>query len=186
MDPAPHFTTMFQVDAAVEVNATLEHIQSEGIPDYIRPRLTAFEIPFFERSLELRRLTFLKYFYGRSEAVTRVYAQERAHNRAAAWDNASSPNKYLDSFRKAFRDINDASANAFGQKIHRFLDLGCAPGGFATWLLKNNRKARGTGVTLSLEARGLRLQLESSIQGRLQVYNEDVRRVAMGRVALGM
>lgn len=190
MDPvaaAPHFTTIAEVDAAVEANAALERIQLEGIPDYIGPRLTAFETPFFERSLELRRLTFLKYFYGRSQEVTRVHAQERARNRAAAWDSARSPRKYLDSFRKAFRDINDASGDAFGHKVRRFLDLGCAPGGFATWLLKNNnRKARGTGITLSSEARGLRLQLEPSLRGRFQVYYEDVCRVAMGRVALGM
>ena len=191
MDPAaaaPHFefTTIAEVDAAVEANASLERIRSDGIPEYIGPRLTAFEVPFFERSLELRQLTFLKYFYGQSQEVTRAHVQERERNRAAAWHPTRSPRKYLDSFRKAFRDINDASDNAFGRKVHRFLDLGCAPGGFATWLLKNNRNARGTGITLSSEAKGLRLQLEPSIRGRFQAHYEDVCRVAMGRVALSM
>ena len=184
--PSFRFTTIAQVDAAVEADASPERINSEGIPEYIGSRLTAFEIPVFERSLEFRRLTLLKYFYGLSQEVTRAHARERECNREAARRSPKSPRIYLDAFRKAFRDINDASGDAFGHKVRRFLDLGCAPGGFATWLLKNNKKAQGTGITLSSEAKGLRLQLEPSLRGRFQVHYEDVCRVAMGRVALGM
>ena len=178
------FTTIAEVDAAVEAHTALERIQSEGVPDCIGPRLTAFETPFFERSLEFRQLTFLKYLYGRSQEVTQVHARERERNRTAAWDTADSPRRYIDSFRKAFRDINDMCKDPFGHAVFPFLDLGCAPGGFTTWLLKNNKKARGTGVTLSSEAGGLRMQLEPGLQWRFRVHFEDVCRVAMGRAAL--
>jgi hypothetical protein len=35
-----------------------------------------------------------------------------------------------------------------GRRVRAFLDLGCAPGGFSLFLLKNNPGARGVGVTL--------------------------------------
>ncbi|KZT64735.1 hypothetical protein DAEQUDRAFT_814788 [Daedalea quercina L-15889] len=180
-----HFATIADVDEAIRANAAIERIQSQGIPEYIAPRrLTAFEKPFFERSLELRQLIFMKHFYSESDAVTQIFQREHERNRIAA-KSEKVPRKYLDSFRKTFRDLNDECNNAFGYKVRWFLDLGCAPGGFATWLLRNNKKARGTGITLSSGSGGLQFQLDAKLRERFWVYFDDVCRFAMGQAILG-
>ncbi|KAG8902819.1 hypothetical protein FRB99_004086 [Tulasnella sp. 403] len=51
-------------------------------------------------------------------------------------------------------DINHSADGALCGKL-RFLDLGCAPGGFSKWLLEINPAAHGVGVSLGEEDHGL-------------------------------
>jgi hypothetical protein len=53
-------------------------------------------------------------------------------------------------------DINNTAGNLLGNgDIQRYLDLGCSPGGFSTWVMSKNPKAKGLGITLPVEMAGL-------------------------------
>ncbi|KAG8902817.1 hypothetical protein FRB99_004084 [Tulasnella sp. 403] len=61
---------------------------------------------------------------------------------------------YRNKYYEAIDDINHSVNDTLRGK-HRFLDLGCAPGGFSKWLLEMNPTAHGVGVTLGEEDHGL-------------------------------
>ncbi|KAG8902818.1 hypothetical protein FRB99_004085 [Tulasnella sp. 403] len=61
---------------------------------------------------------------------------------------------YRNKYYEAIDDINHHVNGALCGKL-RFLDLGCAPGGFSKWLLEMNPAAHGVGVTLAEEDHGL-------------------------------
>ncbi|KAH9912466.1 uncharacterized protein B0H18DRAFT_1053853 [Fomitopsis serialis] len=173
------FTTIEEVDAAVE------DILAHGLPEAIVSRLTSFELPFYEKSYELRRLTAMKYFCRQSPDVTRHQRVQDQHNRAAI-QSEDVPQRHFVGFKHAFHEINYMSGSPFGDdRIQHFLDLGCAPGGFAIWVLQNNRNARGVGVTLSPEAKGIRIQLGTKFLKRFDVQYGDVCEIATGQATIG-
>ncbi|KAH9925761.1 uncharacterized protein B0H18DRAFT_1008117 [Fomitopsis serialis] len=183
MDPttAPDsFTTIDEIDAAVE------DILAHSLPEVIiYSRFTSFELPFYERSYELRRLTVMKYLCRQSADVTRHQRAEEQHNRVAI-QSEDITQRHFEGFKRAFQEINYMSGNPFGNnQVQYFLDLGCAPGGSATWVLQNNRNARGVGVTLSPEAKGIRIQLGTKFLKRFRVQYGDVCEIATGRATIG-
>lgn len=52
-------------------------------------------------------------------------------------------------------DINTTLNDLLVNSVNKWVDLGCAPGGFSSWVAQNNPKARGKGFTLSVEDEGL-------------------------------
>ncbi|KAH9829825.1 S-adenosyl-L-methionine-dependent methyltransferase [Rhodofomes roseus] len=183
MDPIftsdTHFATIDQVDAAVD-----EILSGGNLPETIVSKLTNFELPFYERSFELRKLTIMKQICRQSDSVTQYQRQQDKNNRAA--DQLDKvPQLHFVGFKHAFEEMNYMSGSPFGNdQVENFLDLGCAPGGFALWLLQNNKSARGNGVTLSPEAKGIRLRLVPRFPERFHVQYEDVCNIATGQVAL--
>ncbi|KAG8770553.1 hypothetical protein FRC12_004191 [Ceratobasidium sp. 428] len=55
-----------------------------------------------------------------------------------------------------------------------FLDLGCCPGGFATYILSKWPFARGVGVSLPIEYGGHSLAVPLELQDRLEIYWADI------------
>jgi len=72
-------------------------------------------------------------------------------------------------------EILEAHPAAF-DGLGSFLDLGCAPGGFASRLLEEVPSAQGFGVTLPVDAGGFPMLLDD---GRLQVQRCDI--MALGK-----
>ncbi|KAH9938852.1 uncharacterized protein BXZ73DRAFT_44506, partial [Epithele typhae] len=56
----------------------------------------------------------------------------------------------------------------------KFLDIGCAPGGFSSYILAKNSQAQGTGVTLDTAQGGYRLLLEERYQRRYTLVIQDL------------
>lgn len=56
----------------------------------------------------------------------------------------------------------------------RFLDLGCCPGGFATYVLSKWPNATGLGISLPREYGGHSLAVPATLRGRLEVCFEDL------------
>ncbi|TFK49424.1 hypothetical protein OE88DRAFT_1662999 [Heliocybe sulcata] len=56
----------------------------------------------------------------------------------------------------------------------RFLDLGCCPGGFTSYVLERNGMARGLGVSLPVDQGGHVCCLEARARNRFQLYFADV------------
>ncbi len=50
--------------------------------------------------------------------------------------------------------------------------MGCAPGGFSRWIIKNNPSCTGVGVTLSPEMGGFRMEYNSP--GRYEYFYQDI------------
>lgn len=172
------FTTINQVET------TIDRILAE-YPRDITSTLSSSEIRYFDQSIDLRRLLVMKELYRLSEDVDRVYVEHNQQNRAARNDNPSS--LHLEAYEKSFKEINEMAGRPFGRgQVHRFLDLGFAPGGITTWLLRSNGSALGTGISLSLEASGIQSQVDLRFHARFQQRYEDIRDIADGQATIGM
>ena len=156
-----------------------------GLPEAILSKLTSFELPFVTDSLPLRQLMAMRHICRQSEDVIRIYREHDEANRAAHRLDATPP-WHFQGYQHAFQQINVRSDGAFSEnRVRRFLDLGCAPGAFATWILQNNAAARGIGITLSPDAGGIRPQVDPTFSERLEVRFADVVKLARGQAPLG-
>ncbi|KAG9083092.1 hypothetical protein FRC07_014019 [Ceratobasidium sp. 392] len=61
-------------------------------------------------------------------------------------------------------------------KCRRFLDLGCCPGGFSTYVLSKLPAAHGEGVSLPVEQGGHSLAMPTELRSRFQVHWGDMTR----------
>lgn len=168
-------------DADAAVAALLEH----PLPADVVSCLTPFEQTFLARSPALRRFLAMGHLSRQNASVAQQHRAHDEHNRAAFRADAPAP-RHADGFRFAFGEVSARSGGAWGGgAVRRFLDLGCAPGGFAAWVLAENAGAEGIGLTLSAEDKGLRMHLDSRLLERFDVRYGDVRDYAMGREQFG-
>ncbi|KZT71071.1 hypothetical protein DAEQUDRAFT_810077 [Daedalea quercina L-15889] len=180
-EAACEFKTIADVDRAVL--RVLNDSENRELASELQ--LSAFEVPFFTGSPILRQLLVLKEFYRRSNAVDTFYIEQGQRNRAARTNDTSL--LHFEAFEASFREINEATHQAFRRgHVHKFLDLGFAPGGFATWILRTNPEAHGVGISLSLKASGIQSQIDPRFRERFQECYDDVRRVAAGQVDSGI
>ena len=169
-----------------EADAAVASMLERPMPDEITEALTPFERTFLARSLPLRRFLTMRYLSRQNADVAEQHKAHDEHNRAAF--RADMPaRRHIEGFKFAFGEVSARSGGgAFGGgAVRRFLDLGCAPGGFAAWILEENVHAAGVGITLSAEAKGIRMHLDSGLLERFDLRYGDVRDYAMGREELG-
>jgi len=62
----------------------------------------------------------------------------------------------------------------------RFLDVGCCPGGFSSYILNKNLNSTGTGISLSVESGGHSFLLEEHLRPRLDLKLADVTFYQLG------
>jgi 23S rRNA U2552 (ribose-2'-O)-methylase RlmE/FtsJ len=73
-------------------------------------------------------------------------------------------------------DIDITAGNVLSKgDISRYLDLGCSPGGFSTWVMSKNPESKGLGITLPVEMAGL--PMVSFPEGNYTVKYRDVTRL---------
>lgn len=100
-------------------------------------------LSLYNQSAILHHLLRLKYEPTKCQRLRRVDSNL----------DAKDVNNSRDDYEKALGEINSQLEGAFAN-VEVFLDLGCAPGGFSTWVLKNNARCRGVGVTLEEKHNG--------------------------------
>ncbi|PCH37040.1 hypothetical protein WOLCODRAFT_128005 [Wolfiporia cocos MD-104 SS10] len=141
---------------------------------------------FWDLSLPYRRLRILKRLYGAHPAVDRSFNKQRDAYFRQRLENTHTP--HLQTYETAFASINRANGGCFfGGRVKRFLDLGCSPGGFSSWLLKNNKGVRGVGITLAAdEEGGFPFHVDPSLcaKTKYRVRYEDVIQLAMTSVSV--
>ncbi|KAK7442459.1 hypothetical protein VKT23_016056 [Stygiomarasmius scandens] len=77
--------------------------------------------------------------------------------------------------KKVFGEIDrSALVPMFGS--FTFLDLGCCPGGFSSYILKKNPQASGIGISLPVEQGGHQFSLEQEFLNRFTLYFADLTR----------
>ncbi|RPD58735.1 hypothetical protein L226DRAFT_548347 [Lentinus tigrinus ALCF2SS1-7] len=112
--------------------------------------------------------------------------------RSRGWDNedldqhfttlrkiADSPTKqtehtWFGSMRSIMQELDRVAHCIPSSKQLSFLDVGCAPGGFSSYILQKNRTAIGMGISLPESAGGHALLLEEWLRSRYHHYPEDI------------
>lgn len=132
-------------------------------------RLSTFEQryaamhPFYIKLLQAKRC------YGTNPAVSQGYDERRANQQA------SNQQAY---FQKQFALIMKAiDSHSFfsAGRVSRFLDLGCAPGGFSRYILTENPKSFGQGITLPHEKLTLNTSsFPADARSRFECFKVDI------------
>ncbi|KAJ3183285.1 hypothetical protein HDU85_002311 [Gaertneriomyces sp. JEL0708] len=71
---------------------------------------------------------------------------------------------FANQFHGAMEEVDSSSRGAVSGSVKRFLDLGCAPGGFSRWILEHNPNSMGMGVTLPPEMGGIPMVMEGILE----------------------
>ncbi|KAF5372158.1 hypothetical protein D9758_005045 [Tetrapyrgos nigripes] len=119
---------------------------------------------------DLEYLLKLKKKGWQDENLDNYFAQERH-----VADNASAElnSNWYRKMQKVFGEIDRATeciprsqeAGSF-----RFLDLGCCPGGFSSYILKKNKNATGVGISLPVDQGGYDSALEEGLLERFTLH----------------
>ncbi|KAH8103334.1 hypothetical protein BXZ70DRAFT_985344 [Cristinia sonorae] len=148
-------------------------------------RITKIEQVIHARSPIFARLLDAKNTYRAHPAVEERFQYSRARQHATI----DAPNYgFRVDFENVINFINGENGGFLqGNRVARFLDLGCAPGGFSNWILDTNLDARGVGVNLPDDEAKIKLDdTACHLRGpRYQVILEDVIRWAKSCVAEG-
>ncbi|KAI0700283.1 hypothetical protein BC835DRAFT_1412088 [Cytidiella melzeri] len=103
---------------------------------------TTFEQSFIQESPILAQLLYIKRLYSKHPMTEERFSSMKSTKPP---DSDVHLKKYMD----AFKSLNQQMGSPFGPSlVDSFLDLGCSPGGFSNWLVSNNPRATGLGVTL--------------------------------------
>ncbi|KAK7691464.1 hypothetical protein QCA50_004863 [Cerrena zonata] len=110
-------------------------------------KISPFERRFAHVSPTHQQLLHIKQIYGSHPTVDQSYNNRRANQKASS---AAPPHIYRLGYERVLSEISQGQGHVFDNgRVHRFLDLGFSPGGFSNWLLNNNPRASGVGITLS-------------------------------------
>ena len=83
---------------------------------------------------------------------------------------------WLCGLQQCMQDIDDTAGSVLGKDaespVRNYLDLGCSPGGFSSWVMDQHPRSRGLGVTLHPDRGGL--PMVSMPQGDYDVQYGDL------------
>ncbi|KAF8519890.1 hypothetical protein BU17DRAFT_89488 [Hysterangium stoloniferum] len=94
-----------------------------------------------------------------SEVIRNFEAHRETQRNQREANNDSDTFLFRNQFMRTFRDICDFIKPSLYEGVNRFMDLGCAPGGFSKSILEFCRDARGLGVTLPFDEHGLSMPM---------------------------
>lgn len=91
---------------------------------------------FYDQSDIFKRLQHAKKQFGDKPEVENMFNQHRANNA-----DKKVGTKFADQFYVCMDDINETAGSLLtNDSVKAYLDLGCSPGGFSTWVMANNRE----------------------------------------------
>ncbi|KAI8998088.1 hypothetical protein BC832DRAFT_616892 [Gaertneriomyces semiglobifer] len=83
---------------------------------------------------------------------------------ASQLENRQKKVSVANQFHGAMEEVDSCSGGAVNGEVKRFLDLGCAPGGFSRWILEHNPDSIGMGVTLPPEMGRIPMVMEGILE----------------------
>ncbi|KAF9461145.1 hypothetical protein BDZ94DRAFT_1196646 [Collybia nuda] len=107
------------------------------------------------------------------------HAQVQHQRKQSTTPDASLQQAWFRSMRNVLEEI-DESLKCIGSWSFRFLDLGCCPGGFSSYILGKNPYASGVGISLEVENGGHAFMLEEEMQSRFELIWGDVNHYQLG------
>ena len=142
-------------------------------------KLTSFERFFLEASPVFSQLLQMKATFRQDPAIDEMFASRRERQ----IDGRDRPSHtYRHTYERTMQIISNLHGDGFADnRVTRFLDLGCSPGGFSNWLLENNRDATGMGITLPDEEAPFRFDLDGTrlLEPRYTLLYQDIIKLAM-------
>ncbi|KAK0200701.1 hypothetical protein DFS33DRAFT_1069992 [Desarmillaria ectypa] len=128
---------------------------------------------------DLNRLTQLKRKGQRAPTIQQYFRNQRE-----VADNADLElsERWLKKMKKIMGQIDDHVkwCVPFSGRPFRFLDLGCCPGGFSTYILKKNKQSTGVGISLDPADGGHPYLIEQSIRDRHMIIFADLTLFQLG------
>ncbi|KAJ7164670.1 hypothetical protein C8R43DRAFT_987869 [Mycena crocata] len=133
------------------------------------------------KSTTLHSLNLLRYKHG-SQPSEQAYFQHQ-RKQADAPDPALQK-AWFNSMRNVLEEIDQELRCVPDRFPFRFLDLGCCPGGFSSYILDKNPYASGVGISLAVENGGHACLLEEENLNRYELYWADITRYQLGPVLI--
>jgi len=87
---------------------------------------------------------------------------------------------WLQRMKGVLREIDEEGGCVQRTGHFFFLDLGCCPGGFTSYVLNQNAKARGLGISLEVEKGGHKYLLEQRHRARFSLLSADLTYFQLG------
>ncbi|KAK0433197.1 hypothetical protein EV421DRAFT_1893007 [Armillaria borealis] len=128
---------------------------------------------------DLDRLTQLKRKGQRTPAIQQYFRNQREVADNADMDLSE---RWLKKMKKIMGQIDDHVqwCVPFSGRPFRFLDLGCCPGGFSTYILKKNKQSTGVGISLDPADGGHPYLIEQSLRDRHTIIFADLTLFQLG------
>ncbi|KAK0445599.1 uncharacterized protein EV420DRAFT_1571790 [Desarmillaria tabescens] len=128
---------------------------------------------------DLHHLTQLKRKGQRAPVIQQYFRNQRE-----VADNADLElsERWLKKMKKIMGQIDDHVkwCVPFSGRPFRFLDLGCCPGGFSTYILKKNKQSTGVGISLDPADGGHPYLIEQGIRDRHTIIFADLTLFQLG------
>ncbi|KAF8208665.1 hypothetical protein K438DRAFT_1812674 [Mycena galopus ATCC 62051] len=128
-------------------------------------------------SKTLHQLNLLRYKHT-SDPSEQAYLQHQ-RKQADAPDPALQK-AWFNSMRNVIEEIDQMLRCVPDIMPFRFLDLGCCPGGFSSYILGKNPHASGVGISLPVERGGHACLLEEDHLARFELHWADLTRYQLG------
>ncbi|KAK7048157.1 FtsJ domain-containing protein [Favolaschia claudopus] len=132
-----------------------------------------------EQSRTLKKLNFLRYQNAGQPSEQAYFHYQR--KQADAPDSALQK-AWLKSMYRVFEEIDNVLFCVPDFTTFRFLDLGCCPGGFSSYILGKNPTASGVGVSLPEENGGHACLLQEKDLERFELHWADLTLYQLGPV----
>ncbi|KAJ8096314.1 hypothetical protein AAF712_013383 [Marasmius tenuissimus] len=87
---------------------------------------------------------------------------------------------WFNAMKKVFEEIDEMLVVLSPAAPFSFLDVGCCPGGFSSYILSTYPHARGSGVSLPVDKGGHALLLEEALQPRFDLIWADITLFQLG------
>ncbi len=158
----------YRRNAASSLMWTPSLISIPPIDEVFVESLDFFNKHLYKSSIVLRYLVHLKKIY-RDDPNSEVrFTKHKIHI------GETSASSSLYTYTIAMREIDYRTDFRLvsNDRVKRFLDLGCAPGGFSEWIIKNNRSCTGVGFTLPPELGGFPMKFDAP--GRYKYFYQDI------------
>ncbi|KAI0341194.1 hypothetical protein BDW22DRAFT_1359445 [Trametopsis cervina] len=120
---------------------------------------------------ELRQLLDLRKQGWEEKEFDRDFAAQRA---TAAAPNDKAKLAWFTLMKKAMGELDECARFVPPFGAFSFLDLGCCPCGFTSWILSKNPDARGKGISLPQEQGGHEYTLEQQLTRRFKLEWADL------------
>ncbi|KAJ7430624.1 hypothetical protein FB451DRAFT_1356961 [Mycena latifolia] len=129
------------------------------------------------KSNTLHNLNLLRYKHGSKPSEQAYFQHQR--KQADAPDPALQK-AWFNSMRAVLEEIDQVLRCIPDRLPFRFLDLGCCPGGFSSYILGKNSRASGVGISLPIESGGHSCLLEEEQLQRFELHWADLTQYQLG------
>ncbi|KAJ7134479.1 hypothetical protein C8R44DRAFT_770555 [Mycena epipterygia] len=129
------------------------------------------------KSNTLQKLNLLRYKHGSKPSEQAYFQHQR--KQADAPDLALQK-AWFNSMRNVLEEIDQVLRCVPDMLPFRFLDLGCCPGGFSSYILGKNPRASGVGISLPVESGGHACLLDEDHLPRFELHWADLTQFQLG------